>query len=224
VWVATANGLSAIDGDDPTRVTRIGRSDGLPGRGVLAIAALADGTRRLVAGTSYGAVIITDGRPSRLGPKDVDLGAVWAVAQDRDGLLWLGTTTGLYRGRATDDTWQRFSLATGELADDWVTALATDGDRVVAGTYHGGVTQLTLGATAGDAVTATHLGDGWVNPGGVALDGDRVLASTMDGLAIHDATGAWRMAAGLPGRDTTAVVRAGETLYVATRRGLAELR
>lgn len=220
VWVATANGLSAVDGDDLTRVTRIGRRDGLPGRGVLALAVLADG--RIVAGTSYGAVIVTDGRPARLGPKDQELGTVWAVAQDRDGLLWLGTTTGLYRGRDTDDTWQRFSLATGELADDWVTALAVHGDRVVAGTYHGGITDFTL-ATDGGAVTATHLGDGWVNPSGLSFDGDRLLAATMDGLAIRtDAT--WTIATGLPGRDTTAAARIGATLYVATRRGLAELR
>lgn len=220
VWVATANGLSAVDGDDPTRVTRIGRRDGLPGRGVLALAVLADG--RLVAGTSYGAVIITDGRPARLGPKDKDLGTVWAVAQDRDGRLWLGTTTGLYRGRDTDDTWDRFSMATGALADDWVTALAVKDDRVVAGTYHGGVTEFTLPPDGDGTITSAHLGDGWVNPGGLTFDGDRLLAATMDGLAIRTGS-TWTIASGLPGRDTTAAVRAGTTLYVATRRGLAEL-
>ena len=110
----------------------------------------------------------------------------------------------------------------------WVTALAVKDDRIVAGTYHGGITEFTLPADGGGTIASAHLGDGWVNPGGLTFDGDRLLAATMDGLAIR--TGAsstssstWTIASGLPGRDTTAAVRAGTTLYVATRRGLAEL-
>jgi ligand-binding sensor domain-containing protein len=218
IWIATANGLSMLDADDPSRVTRLGRRDGLPGRGVLSLAVLADG--RVLAGTSYGAVIIDGDRPERLGPKGTDHEAVWAVAQDRDGALWLGTTTGVYRGRETDEAWQRYSLATGELADDWVTALATRDGDVYAGTYKGGITRFAL---AGDAVTASRKGDGWVNPNGLTFDGDHLLAATMDGLATFEGA-KQTIASGLPGRDTTAAVRVGATLYVGTRRGLTELR
>jgi hypothetical protein len=46
----------------------------------------------------------------------------------------------------------------------------------------------------------------------------------MDGLMIGDGQGtAWTATPGLPGRDTTAAVRAGRTLWVATRRGLVAL-
>jgi ligand-binding sensor domain-containing protein len=219
IWIATANGLSVLDADTPTTVKRIGRRDGLPGRGVLSLAVLADG--RILAGTSYGAVIVDGDRPTRLGPKGAELDAVWAVAQDAGGALWLGTTTGLYRGRETDETWRRSSLATGELADDWVTALAVHDDGVYAGTYKGGVTRFAVAADG--AVTATPHGDGWINPNGLAFDGDRLLAATMDGLATR-AGDAWTTTAGLPGRDTTATARIGATLYVGTRRGLTELR
>src|SRR5204863_9447098 len=106
LWIATASGLHTFDGKDVTRMTK---QDGLPSRSVLALAGLRDG--RIVAGTSHGAVILGTGRPERLGPKTAELGNVWAIAEDADGMLWLGTTTGLYRGRIADDTsWQRFSL------------------------------------------------------------------------------------------------------------------
>ena len=56
------------------------------------------------------------------------------------------------------------------------------------------------------------------------------LAATMEGLFSLDvstpAAPAFPTAAqaGLPGVDVTAAVRIGRTLYVSTRRGLAELR
>jgi pimeloyl-ACP methyl ester carboxylesterase len=48
------------------------------------------------------------------------------VAEDAQGDIWLGTTTGLYRGRSDGATWTRYSVATGALKDDWVMALTTD--------------------------------------------------------------------------------------------------
>ncbi len=273
VWIATANGLSAVDGfaplsaaaassatARPASVVRIAKADGLPGRGVLALTLLADG--RLLAGASYGAVIIDsrDGhgrRPLRLGPKDTAEGTVWSVAQTADGALWLGTTTGLYRGplpaadlagAGAEPPWQRFSLATGQLPDDWITALATRASEpnvVYAGTYSHGLVRLSPAASASASASAasshlsvTLLRDGWINPGGLGFDGGRLLAATMDGLVSVDpaavvaasataatsstATGAPRP--GLPGVDVTAAVRLGRALYVSTRRGLAELR
>ena len=104
------------------------------------------------------------------------------IAETSAGLL-LATTTWLYRGPPTawtskaggdDDAalaerWQRLSIASGQLRDDWVTALATRGDVVWAGTYNGGVVRLE-----GDATTA--LGGGWINPSGLVWDGDHLLA------------------------------------------------
>ncbi|HEY6175213.1 MAG TPA: hypothetical protein VIX73_12235, partial [Kofleriaceae bacterium] len=175
---------------------------------------------------------VGDSGVQRVGPRGLGergLGNVWAIAETSAG-LWLGTTTGLYRGPATPwtskagsddaavaDRWQRLSVASGHLRDDWVTALVTRGDVVWAGTYNGGVARI-----AGDAATA--LGGGWINPSGLRWDGDRLLAATMDGLVAGDGrTATWTTTPGLPGRDVTAAVRAGKTLWVATRRGLIGL-
>jgi hypothetical protein len=230
LWVATAQGIQVLDAAGNS-VRRLGRSDGLPSRSVLSIARLADG--RIVAGTSVGAAFVGDGGVQRVGPRglgDRGIGNVWAIAETSAG-LWLGTTTGLYRGPATpwtskdgsdDDAalagrWQRLSVASGHLRDDWVTALVARGDVVWAGTYNGGVARI-------DGDTATALGGGWVNPSGLRWDGDRLLAATMDGLVAGDGrTATWTATRGLPGRDVTAAVRTGKTLWVATRRGLIAL-
>jgi hypothetical protein len=230
LWVATAQGIQVLDAAGHT-LRRLGRGDGLPSRSVLSIARLSDG--RIVAGTSVGAAFIDDDGVQRVGPRglgDRGIGNVWAIAQTSAG-LWLGTTTGLYRGPATPwtskdgsddvaavaDRWQRLSVAGGQLRDDWVTALVTRGDVVWAGTYNGGVARI-------DGDTATPLGGGWVNPSGLVWDGDHLLAATMDGLVTGDGrTPAWTATPGLPGRDVTAAVRTGKALWVATRRGLIGL-
>jgi ligand-binding sensor domain-containing protein len=230
LWVATAEGIQVLDATGRT-IRRLGRGDGLPSRSVLSIARLSDG--RIIAGTSVGAAFVGDGGIQRVGPRglgDRGIGNVWAIAETSAG-LWLGTTTGLYRGPATPwtskdgsddeaavaDRWQRLSVAGGQLRDDWVTALVTRGDVVWAGTYNGGVARI-------DGDTATPLGGGWVNPSGLVWDGDHLLAATMDGLVTGDGrTPAWTATPGLPGRDVTAAVRTGKTLWIATRRGLIGL-
>jgi len=57
-------------------------------------------------------------------------------------------------------------VATGDLEDDWVTALAVKDDgaklEVFAGTYSGGVTH--LGFEGAKHPRATHLGGGYINP------------------------------------------------------------
>ncbi|MDX2086940.1 MAG: two-component regulator propeller domain-containing protein [Kofleriaceae bacterium] len=214
IWVGTATGISLIDGDNVTQLTK---RDGLPARGVLSLAQLRDG--RILAGTMNGAVIIGDGRPVPLGVKqNVEVKNVWAVAEDADGYLWLGTTTGVYRGRESDAAWTRYSVATGHLRDDWVMALAVKGSAVWVGTYKGGVTRFAYGAAG---VSTTALGDGWINPGGLTWIGERLYASTMEGLRIGDGeSAAWTTLGKLPGRDTTAVAAVGDRLWVSTRRGL----
>ena len=219
VWVATAAGVSMIDQD---RITRLTIRDGLPARSVLALTELHDG--RILIGTTSGAAILGDGRPIALGAKqNLEARNVWAVAEDGDGWIWLGTTTGLFRGRADDAAWTRYAVATGQLRDDWVMALAIRDRSVWVGTYHGGVVRLDDASS--DAPRAVALGDGWINPGGLRWIGDTLYAATMDGLRTGDGvTADWTTVAGLPGRDTTAALRAGDTLWIATRRGLAAIR
>lgn len=217
VWVATATGVSIIEGE---RVTQLGKRDGLPARGVLSLARMADG--RILAGTMQGAVILGAGRPQPLGAKQqIAVTNVWAVAEDAAGWLWLGTTTGLYRGRPGDEGWTRYAVATGHLRDDWVMAIAVKGATLWVGTYKGGVTRFEPAAPGSDAVRATPLGDGWINPGGLAWHGDELRAATMEGLRTGDgASAVWTATTGLPGTDTTATAVIGDTLWIATRRGL----
>jgi ligand-binding sensor domain-containing protein len=210
VWVATAAGLSiiegAIDREPGLAITQLTKTDGLPARGILALAKLADG--RVLAGTSAGAAIIANGRATTIGAKQgLEAKNVWAVAQDADGWIWLGTTTGLFRGKPDDTEWTRYSVATGHLTDDWVMALAVKGTTVYAGTYKGGVMKF-------EGATSTKVADGWINPGGLSFDGDTLVMATMEGLRGVDRLGR------LTGKDVTAAVRVGDTLVVATRRGL----
>jgi len=203
VWIATAAGIAIIEG---TQITQLTKTDGLPARGILALAKLRDG--RVLAGTSAGAAIIANGRATAIGGKQgLEAKNVWAVAEDADGWIWLGTTTGLFRGKADDTEWTRYSVATGHLTDDWVMALVVRDSTVYAGTYKGGVMRFEDG-------TSTKVADGWINPGGLSFDGDTLVMATMEGLKGVDRLGR------LPGKDVTAAVRLGDTLVIATRRGL----
>ena len=208
-----------IKGHDVARLTK---RDGLPGRNVLS---LAKATGGILVGTSQGAVLLGDAHPVRLGPKAPadsgqnieSIGNIWAVASDGAGWIWLGTTTGLYRGHAGDIAWQRFAGVTGSLQNDWVTALAVRGTQLFVGTYSGGIVRMDDG-------TATQVSPGWVNPGGLTLVGERLYAATQDGLRATDDGTHWSEVGKLPGKDTTAIARVGSTLVVGTRRGVAELK
>jgi ligand-binding sensor domain-containing protein len=217
VWVATSAGLSVIEGD---RITRLDARDGLPSRHVLAVTVLSRGG--VLAGTTRGAAIIRDGVVTVIGRKQgLYISNVWAVAEDSEGWIWLGTTKGLYRV-GPDATWQRFSVATGHLRDDWVMALARAGDALWIGTYKGGVTRLDRAGAV--AYQATHVGEAWVNPGGLTWRGDTLYVATMDGLLVSDGAGLRPADMALPGRDTTAVAGQGGDLWIATRRGLVQRR
>ncbi len=148
------------------------------------------------------------------------VGNVWAVASDGDGYLWLGTTKGLYRG-TLGGSWRRYSLSSNDLRDDWVMAIIISEHSAWVGTYKGGVVRFDWQSNKPGDLTSTFFGDGWVNPGGLTLDGQTLYASTMDGLRRTQLAAAnWQRGVAGPGKDTTAVVPAGAWLWVATRRGL----
>jgi ligand-binding sensor domain-containing protein len=147
--------------------------------------------------------------------------ATWALAVGSDGTVWVGTMAGLYAGR--DGTFRRLAVATGDLRDDWVTALVVRGADVFVGTYAGGVTRLT---PSGAGFAHAHLGGGYINPGGLVFIGGQLHAATMEGLLVRgtDDTGAWHaLTSAAPGRDVTAVRSAGGALWVASRRGIGVL-
>jgi ligand-binding sensor domain-containing protein len=236
LWVATAHGVVRVDGDGTAR--RFTSHDGLPNSYTRAVHVLYTG--RVLVGTDAGAAFVDGERVTPLLPFKKDehvpiaspMHATWALASSADGTLYLGTAAGLYFGK--DGRFERASLASGDLEDDWVTALAVDGRDLYAGTYSKGVTLLRFdGESQNDAAarkrTATHLGGGYVNTGGLLLAGGKLYAATMDQLLVRTtATGAsstssaWQaMPNAAPGRDVTAVRFVGtDEIWVASRRGI----
>jgi hypothetical protein len=167
-------------------------------------------------------------------------GAVWAVAEGARGTLLLGTSRGLLVGTeesrgvadhgapvpeppSTDEPrpWLLLSMASGDLDDDWITALAVRGRTIFAGTYNAGVTAVTMDVAG---LSREQLGGGYVNFGGLLVQGGTLYAATMNGLLMRPVAGegTWRPAPrAAPGRDVTAIAPADGKLWVASRRGLA---
>ena len=221
LWIATAHGLVRVDGDGTAR--RFTSHDGLPNSYARAIHVLSTG--RVLVGTDAGAAFVDGERVTPLLPFKKDLAvpiaspmhATWALASADDGTLYLGTAAGLYFGK--DGHFERASLASGDLEDDWVTALAVDGRDVYAGTYSKGVTRLHF---EDQKHVAIQLGGGYVNTGGLLLEGGRLYVATMEHLLVRSPSDAgWQtMPAAAPGRDVTAVRFVGSELWIASRRGI----
>jgi ligand-binding sensor domain-containing protein len=217
LWVATARGLATVE-QGIVRVRRV--ADGLPGDDVHAVSTLRGGG--VIVGTSRGAAIVRGGRVEALAKSGAPGEATWAVAEGADGSLWLGTTNGLYRHRPGTPV-RRFSVAGGELTDNWVTSILVDGASVWVGTYAGGVSRVTPGlrtVSAEPRAPRVH-----VNPAGLSIASGRLWAATMEGLMDRPLDGddaAWRVDPNAaPGPDVTAVLADGEALWVASRNGLA---
>jgi ligand-binding sensor domain-containing protein len=136
--------------------------------------------------------------------------------------VWAGGMGGLLRLR--DERWKRFSQMNGALPDSWVTAVLPVGERLWVGTYDAGL--ISLGA---DGRARMVRSDAWVNPNALAETNGQVAVGTMEeGLLLLDrASGDWRRLTrdgGLPSNDVTAILATGDTLWVGTRGGVAELR
>ena len=223
LWVGTARGLMRCTSFEPPGCGRHG-----DGGAIHALSVLGDG--RVVAGGDTG-LLFFDALGSSLGGLDTKRGApfrsVWALAEV-DGELFVGTTNGLFWGRV--DSFRanavpgrlrgirRLARVSGELPDDWVTALVADGERLYVGTYSAGLATFSLTGGQPRSVGRDPTA-GYVNPGGVlALGGGKLAVSTMEGLlvGIPGALGRVRTL----GRDVTGVVSWDRGHFVATRRGV----
>jgi len=204
LWIATARGLTRGKSGVYRRFTEL---DGLPSNDVHTVIALASGAA--LVGTSKGAAIVRDS-VEPLGKKQGVTGdAVWAVAEHK-GELWLGTNAGLFIGKV-GGKFRRMSKLSGELTDDWVTAIAFDGDTAFVGTYAGGIVQVGKGA----------IGGGSINAGGLRVIDGKLWAATMEGLFVREENKLRRVTKGVLGLDVTAIVPSSKGLIVATRRGLS---
>lgn len=225
LWIATSKGLFARDtrtGD----IRTFRAADGLPHNEAHAVSVLSNGS--IAVGTTRGAAIIKkDGRIKPIGPKQlVPARAVWSIAEDAAGRIWLGTTIGLYRYTPSKQRAKRYSVSSGDLSDDWVTALYIDDTYVWAGTYAKGVSRIPL--KADEEIATLHLGGGYINPAGLRFFRGRLFAATMSGLLRLDPDApapAWsKVPHAAPGEDVTAVTETGGRLIVASRRGMGRTR
>ncbi|MGC4093668.1 MAG: hypothetical protein QM756_38365 [Polyangiaceae bacterium] len=225
LWAGTARGLWRCTLASETLACR---RAGQP-HAVHALLGLRGGA--LAVGTEQGLTLLDGERERVLGAKQgAPFRAVWALAESASGELFVGTTSGLYWAKTSAllqperPLLERASLVSGELPDDWVTAIHARGDELYVGTYNAGVVGFRRG-TSGLLALGTDASLGYVNAGGIGSFADgRLWVATMDGLRI----GTLGSFATLPtlGRDVTAVVEAhasGEH-WIATRRGLERRR
>jgi len=228
LFVATARGVVRCTLDAPRECRRVGERSS-----VHALVELGNGV--VLAGGDDGILAMgPDGQSAHYSRKlGAPYRAVWALAEAGDGTVFVGATNGLhFASRAVFDpragapkkpSMSRAGMITGDLPDDWVTALSIDGAVVRVGTYNSGVTSFRFDAGALTR-TATDAGLGYVNPAGITpLTGDRFAVATMDGLRIGGA-GTWTRVA-TDANDVTAVLPMPGTdaYWVATRRGVSQM-
>jgi ligand-binding sensor domain-containing protein len=226
LWVATARGASRCHSQrDVLACRRVGQS-------VSMHALVVTRGGEVVAGGERGLVVFDrSGSDAReFGPKQrLPFRAVWSLAE-ADGVLYVGTTSGLYWGptrallRATAEAppFERASLVGGELPDDWVTALLASRGELLVGTYNAGLATFRI---EGDRLVpaANDASLGYVNAAGIVRLADgRVAVATMDGLRVG-APGSF-VSVPTRGRDVTALLPSSTpgSYWVATRRGLEQ--
>ncbi|HEV8400801.1 MAG TPA: two-component regulator propeller domain-containing protein [Gemmatimonadales bacterium] len=139
---------------------------------------------------------------------------ILAIAQGRDGYLWLGTEAGLVRFDGV--TFTTFTTATtSALKDDYVSAVVVDSsDDVFAGTWVGGVSR--LGARASTVIPGAE--GAFVN--GLYRDrAGRLWAARTGGLLLLE-NGAFHPAAGVEGSVFSMAEDSSGLLLAGTRNGL----
>jgi len=146
---------------------------------------------------------------------------VTAVAEHR-GETWVGTA---WRGLAVRDSrgaWRAYHEG-GGLPDGWITALASDGERLWAGTFNGGLVAWD-GARWTPALPISGLEGRRVTSLAVDREGGLWVGSR-GGLARRRA-GRWRVwtaAQGLAGNEVQCLLADGDTVWVGTQAGLSRI-
>ena len=183
LWLGTARGLTRCRLVAPASCTRLG-----PSSAVHALLLRNDGS--VVAGGDAGLTFSTASGTHTLGKKQAaPYRSVWALAESRDGTLFVGATNGLFWAEAAaitrgDAKFRRASLVTGALPDDWVTALLLRGDELHVGTYNAGIASFSF--NAGELLsTGFDPGAGYVNPAGLfGLRAGVLAVASMTGLRL----------------------------------------
>jgi ligand-binding sensor domain-containing protein len=146
----------------------------------------------------------------------------FAVAYGEGGRLFVGTLGGLSILSPELSVERNVLAAPDGLGAAWVTALAGTPEGMYAGTYGGGVTLVSASGAA------TALGPNLrgrlvrVNPGAMALAGDRLYVGTLeDGLWVFERGGKrWRrLDAPLGSMNVTAIAVDATSVWIGTDRG-----
>ena len=206
LYVGTVGGLFVYAGGHWSAVTA---REGLPDNHVTSFSGLY--RHGLCVGTYGGGLaILHDGEVERIAGSPAYITSLGAGFMEEK--LWVGTDgQGLYTwdGHA----WSRHPFGTG-LPDHNITSLATDGRRVFAGTFEGGVTTLDGTEWRG---SGTGLGSTWINH--VAFGQGRAWARTSGGdLYVRDGD-TWHLVtkqSGLTKPWTSCVDSAGDNIWVGT--------
>ena len=216
LWLGTARGLTRCRMVTPATCTRVG-----PSSAVHALLLRSDGS--LVAGGDAGLTFSSASSVRTVGKKQrAPYRSVWALAESSDGTLFVGATNGLFWAKAAavmrGDELQRASVVTGNLPDDWVTALLLQGDELHVGTYNAGVASFSF--HTGDLGSSRHdPAAGYVNPAGLFRVDSGLAVASMSGLHLG-APGQTTLIA-TQARDITAIVPAhGGGYWLGTRQGL----
>jgi ligand-binding sensor domain-containing protein len=138
----------------------------------------------------------------------------------KGGSIWVGTLSGLaqVRGERVVRVWKD---SNSRLTTNWVTALASVGERIFIGTYGGGVYEIL---PSGEVHSLLSAGEGFVvNMNALDTNGKRLYAGTMDGIRSMDLeTGAWEtFRTGLPAKTVMSIIHNRGRIYAGTTNGVA---
>ncbi|MBL8523015.1 MAG: hypothetical protein JNN20_04945, partial [Betaproteobacteria bacterium] len=182
IWVATADGLFAMTGSN---VRRYGREHGLLNGAILSLAE--DGSGNLWVGSNAGGLHRLNGeRFEQLSAKfGVPAAPVRAILPARDGVLWIGTGSGLMKASWKQDAPAKLLRMKEGLPNEQVSAIHEDAaGRIWVGTRGG------LGMIAPGAEMATSKGFD-IDASVLAINSDA------DGhLWVNTGSGMWVAAAG----------------------------
>jgi ligand-binding sensor domain-containing protein len=147
--------------------------------------------------------------------------SVYTVLPLRES-IYAGTLNGLVQitaGRVT----RTFTDSNSRLTQNWVTSLCLAGDRLFAGSYGGGVFELT---PAGEMVGfGSEIGRQTVNPNAMAADGKYLYVGTLDGAWVLDLESQrWiHLKSELPSKIVLSVACDQRHVYFGTTSGIARL-
>jgi len=229
--VATSQGLLRF-GPDLRAINRWSTSDGLLSNSILQVAQstanAAPGDKApapkniLVCATSKGLSVGVPGKLRGLTTvQGLPSNSLYTVLPEGRN-IYAGTLGGLALiedGRVV----RVFNDTNSNLTHNWVTALCKAGSRLFAGTYGGGVFELTA---AGELRSfAQEAGRSVVNPNAMWTDGARLYAGTLDGVWIFDLRSQkWtHVTEELPSRTVLSITGDERYIYFGTASGIARI-